>query len=75
MAERYKITSDQDKITITLSYMRGGLAEPWKTQKVKEYSQVPPPQVTWDAFYEEFDAFFGDDDPSATARDKMEILS
>jgi hypothetical protein len=75
MAERHHIQSDQDRITITLSYMRGGMAESWKTQKVKEYSQVPPPVVTWDAFYQEFDSFFGDDDPSASARDKMELLT
>lgn len=72
MAERHKITTDEDKVTTCLSYMRGGIAGPWATLKVKEYANNTVP--TWADFHEEFMAFFGDHDPAGTARDKMELL-
>jgi hypothetical protein len=60
-----------DRITFALSWMRGGTAGPWSQQKVKQLSQD---SQTWESFLEEIRKVFGDSNPAATARHKVDQL-
>lgn len=68
---KLEMKDDSDKITFTLSYMRGGTAGPWAVQKVK---QLTTEVQTWDSFLAELKSTFGDPNPSATARFRMDQL-
>ncbi|KIJ53900.1 hypothetical protein M422DRAFT_25609 [Sphaerobolus stellatus SS14] len=67
-----KITSDDDKITITLSYMKGGTVGPW----VKDMTErlITEEELRWVTFTKEFKDSFGDPDPAGTARREMDLL-
>ena len=68
---REEMADDGDRITFALSWMRGGTAGPWAKQKVKELSEEGQ---TWDSFMDEVRESFGDSNPSATARHKIDQL-
>jgi hypothetical protein len=67
-----KITSNDDKITITLSYMKGGTVGPW----VKDMTErlVTDEELSWATFIKEFKGSSGDPNPAGTARRKMDLL-
>lgn len=68
------IHHDQDRIILTLSYMKGGTAGPWAEQKVESYSNTGHITQSWEDFVKEFNSVFGDPDPAGTARFKMDRL-
>lgn len=74
LAERSRIVTDADKITTTLTYLRGGLGGSWSEQKVEQYTEDPTTMPTWQVFLKEFNASFSDPSPAATARNKLEFL-
>ena len=63
--------TDEQKITLALSYMKGGTAGQWAKRKVKLLSREGQ---TWDQFLSDFNASFSDPDPAGTARTKMDLL-
>jgi len=72
--KRNEVQDDQDKIVLTLSYMKGGTAGPWAKEKVKQYSGAEKVSQDWPAFLDEFKETFGDPDPASTARHNMDQL-
>jgi hypothetical protein len=74
LAESHRIVTDQDKITTCLSHMRGGLASLWAQRHTHMYMEEGIPFPTWAAFMKDFKNYFGDPDPAATAKNKLELL-
>lgn len=68
---REEMEDEGDRITFALSWMRGGTAGPWAEQKVKQLSED---SQTWESFLKEVRKTFGDSNPSATARHKVDQL-
>lgn len=64
--------TDGQKVTIALSYMKGGTAGQWAKRKVLQY--VKDGCQSWDDFLADFQAAFSDPDPAWTARSKMDLL-
>src|SRR6266478_2109823 len=56
-----------------LSYMKGGSAGPWATQKINSIL-FDAQEVTWAGFIEELDEMFADPNRQATARRKLATL-
>src|SRR5260221_4833425 len=56
-----------------LSYMKGGSAGPWATQKINSIL-FDAQEVTWAGFVEELDEMFADPNHQATARRKLTTL-
>src|SRR5258708_989432 len=56
-----------------LSYMKGGSAGPWATQKINSIL-FDAQEVTWARFVEELDEMFADPNRQATARRKLTTL-
>src|SRR5260221_13007940 len=56
-----------------LSYMKGGSAGPWATQKINSIL-FDAQEVTWAAFVEELDEMFADPNHQATARRRLTTL-
>ena len=56
-----------------LSYMKGGSAGPWATQKINSIL-FDTQEVTWAGFVEELDEMFADPNRQATARRKLATL-
>src|SRR5260221_10684475 len=56
-----------------LSYMKGGSAGPWATQKINSIL-FDAQEVTWAGFIEELDEMFADPNHQATARRKLATL-
>src|SRR5260221_3282215 len=56
-----------------LSYMKGGSAGPWATQKINSIL-FDAQEVTWAGFVEELDEMFADLNRQATARRKLATL-
>lgn len=71
--KRAEVQSDQDKIVLALSYMKGGTAGPWAEIKVQELGDGI--EQSWDVFLAEFKLLFSDPNPGATARAKMDQLA
>ena len=67
-----RVNSDDDKVILALSYMKGGTAGPWAKLKVKEFTKEGV--CDWDTFVAEFQGTFGDPNPAGTARHKMNQL-
>jgi hypothetical protein len=63
--------TDEQKITLALSYMKGGTAGQWAKRKVKLLHKEGQ---TWTQFLSDFKASFSDPDPAGTARTKMDLL-
>jgi hypothetical protein len=67
-----RVTENDDKVILALSYMKGGTAGPWAKLKVKEFSKEGV--CDWDTFVAEFQEIFGDPNPAGTARHKINQL-
>lgn len=67
-----RISEDDDRVILALSYMKGGTAGPWAKIKVKEFSREGV--CDWNTFVAEFQETFGDPNPAGTARHKMNQL-
>jgi hypothetical protein len=65
--------TDEEKITVTLSYMKGGTAGQWSKRKVKQYAKTGR-APSWETFLEDFMQTFSDPDPTGTARFKLSKL-
>jgi len=63
--------TDEQKITVALSYMKGGTAGQWAKRKVKLLQKEGQ---SWTQFLSDFQASFSDPDPAGTARTKMDLL-
>src|SRR5713101_7137179 len=79
---RAKPYEDRDKITIILSYMKGGYAGEWKkamSKKLDEYEKNPitkrDPFPTYNYFVEEITKIFGDHNEEQTAQEKLERMT
>jgi Retrotransposon gag protein len=66
--------SDHDRISFSLSYMKGGTAGPWAKQKVQEFIKNDGISQTYVDFLKELRETFGDPDPASTARHKLNLL-
>ena len=64
-----RVSDNDDKVILALSYMKGGTAGPWAKLKVKEFTKEGV--CNWDTFVAEFQETFGDPNPAGTARHKM----
>lgn len=71
--KRAEVILDSDKITIALSYLKGGTAGPWAQQLTKEIFEEGK-QMTYQEFISEFKKVFADPNPEATARFNMDKL-
>ena len=67
-----RVSDDDDRVILALSYMKGGTAGPWAKLKVKEFTKEGV--CSWDTFVAEFQETFGDPNPAGTARHKMNQL-
>lgn len=67
-----RVSENDDKVILALSYMKGGTAGPWAKLKVKEFSREGV--CDWNTFITEFQETFGDPNPAGTARHKMNQL-
>jgi hypothetical protein len=66
-----KITDDDARIIMALSYMKGDKVEAWVQETTETFATE---ELTWDAFYTKFQESFGDPAPDITARNKMKLL-
>ncbi len=70
-----KFTDKQSSILFVLSYMKGGSAGPWVTQKINRILDTAnPTETTWVEFMIELDEMFADPNCQATARRKLATL-
>lgn len=65
--------ADYQKVTMALSYMKGGTAGQWSKRMIKQYSKKGT-FPSWDEFLEDFRKSFTDPDPQGTASHKLRIL-
>ncbi|KAF5324415.1 hypothetical protein D9619_011182 [Psilocybe cf. subviscida] len=68
------ITSDFNKVICALSFMKAGNADKWARMKIQQLDPNFCEEVSWEVFVSEFRATFGDPNPGATARHKMNQL-
>jgi len=68
------ITSDFNKVICALSFMKAGNADKWARMKIQSLDPNFCEEVSWEVFVSEFRATFGDPNPGATARHKMNQL-
>lgn len=68
------ITGDFDKVICALSFMKSGNAAKWARMKIQQLDPNFCEEVSWDVFVSEFRSTFGDPNPGATARHKMNQL-
>src|SRR5260221_6281247 len=66
---RSKFPDERSNALFVLSYMKGGSAGPWATQKINSII-FDPQEVTWPGFIEELTAMFAEPNRQATARRK-----
>ncbi|TDL28997.1 hypothetical protein BD410DRAFT_42 [Rickenella mellea] len=69
-----RVQDDSDRISLALSYMKGGTAGPWAKQKVQQFLKMKEIKQTYDDFAKELRETFGDPDPAGTARHKLNLL-
>src|SRR5260370_28836456 len=63
-----KFPDEHSNVLFILSYMKGGSACPWATQKINSILYPPnPEEVTWAGFVLELDKMFPDPNRDATA--------
>jgi TolA-binding protein len=67
-----RVSSNDDKVILALSYMKGGTAGPWAKLKVKEFTKKGVCDLY--TFVAKFQETFGDPNPAGTARHKMNQL-
>src|SRR5260221_6104225 len=68
-----KFPDKRSNALFILSYMKGGSAGPWATQKINSIL-FDAQEVTWARFIEELDEMFADPNCQATARRKLATL-
>src|SRR6266446_277598 len=68
-----KFLDERSNALFILSYMKGGSAVPWATQKINSIL-FDAQEVTWAGFIEELDEMFADPNCQATARRKLATL-
>src|SRR5258707_9226729 len=68
-----KFPDERSNALFILSYMKGGSAGPWATQKINSIL-FDAQEVTWARFVEELDEMFADPNRQATARRKLATL-
>ena len=66
-----KDATDQDKVILALSYMKGGNAGKWAEQKALEWAQLEA-LPSWNQFSQIVEDRFGDPDPATTARMELQ---
>src|SRR5260370_397946 len=70
---RSEFPDKRSNALFVLSYMKGGSAGPWATQKINSIL-FDAQEVTWAGFVEELDEMFADLNCQATARRKLATL-
>src|SRR6266446_2987857 len=70
---RSEFPDEHSNALFVLSYMKGGSAGPWATQKINSIL-FDAQEVTWAGFVEELDKMFADPNRQATARRKLATL-
>src|SRR5260221_162470 len=66
---------ERSNVLFVLSYMKGGTAGPWATQRINSILYPSEAEeVTWAGFVEELDEMFADPNHQATARRKLATL-
>src|SRR5260221_13232022 len=70
---RSKFPDERSNALFILSYMKGGSAGPWATQKINSIL-FDAQEVTWAGFVEELNEMFADPNHQATARRKLATL-
>ena len=68
------ITGDFNRVICALSFMKSGNADKWARMKIQQLDPNFCEEVSWEVFVSEFRATFGDPNPGATARHKMNQL-
>src|SRR5258708_27994358 len=70
-----KFPDEHSNVLFILSYMKGGTAGPWATQRINSILYLSKAQeVTWAGFVSELDEMFADPNCQATARRKLATL-
>src|SRR5258705_5269250 len=70
-----KFPDECSNILFVLSYMKGGTAGPWATQRINSILYLSETEeVTWAGFVSELDEMFADPNCQATARRKLATL-
>src|SRR6266404_3961312 len=70
---RSEFLDERSNALFILSYIKGGSAGPWATQKINSIL-FDAQEVTWAGFIEELDEMFADPNHQATARRKLATL-
>ena len=65
---------EHSQVLFVLSYMKGGTAGPWATQRINTLLAPGAPATTFDDFAAELDSMFADPNRQATARQKLASL-
>src|SRR5258708_1500417 len=66
---------ERSNVLFVLSYMKGGTAGPWATQRINSILYPSKAEeVTWAGFVSELDEMFADPNCQATARRKLATL-
>src|SRR5258706_10993648 len=66
---------EHSNVLFVLSYMKGGTAGPWATQRINSILYPSEAEeVTWAGFVSELDEMFADPNHQATARRKLATL-
>src|SRR6266436_2264278 len=70
-----KFPDEHSNVLFVLSYMKGGTAGPWATQRINSILYPSEAEeVTWAGFVSELDEMFADPNCQATARRKLTTL-
>ena len=70
-----KFPDERSNVLFVLSYMKGGTAGPWATQRINSILYLSKvEEVTWAGFVLELDKMFVDPNHQATARRKLATL-
>jgi Ty3 transposon capsid-like protein/zinc knuckle protein len=73
-ADPTRYLNDDNKITLALSYMKGGSAGAWADRLLERAEEDGTYEYTWEEFKEAFRESFGDADPSGTACNRIDTL-
>ncbi len=65
---------EHSQVLFVLSYMKGGAAGPWATQRINTLLAPGAPSIAFDDFAQELDSMFADPNRQATARQKLTSL-
>ncbi|KAF8327872.1 uncharacterized protein EI90DRAFT_3126494 [Cantharellus anzutake] len=65
---------EYSQVLFILSYMKGGAAGPWATQRINSLLAPGAPRIAFDDFTQELDSMFADPNHQATAWQKLASL-